>query len=284
MLDFGISKIADSGSESLTKTGMVMGTPAYMAPEQARGDKVDHRADIYAVGAILYRAVTGRTPVRRARSDGDADRGAGRGAAAARARVEPSDPEALELVIQRAMAKEPEDRYRTMAELDAELAAFDPTSLPPISVSGPAVSGKKPAAAPAAGSPDATARTVLAGDFAAPPATQTLARATREARLARPSIVVLTGFGWLLAMGALVDGIAAAIRWLGSGGDLNAAEVALTVLGAAALTLTPLVLWLRQLRARCGRARRSRCSSPSGCGAPCYSAPPRSAPRIWWSA
>ena len=88
---------------------------------------------------------------------------------------------------------------------------------------------------------------MLAGDFSAPPATQTIARATREARLARPTIVLLTGFGWLLAMGALVDGIAAAIRWLGAGDNLTLAEVALTVLGAAAVTLTPLILWLRQL-------------------------------------
>ncbi len=57
LLDFGVSKVGD-GSGSLT-AGNIIGTPAYMAPEQARAAEVDHRADVYALAAILYRAVTG---------------------------------------------------------------------------------------------------------------------------------------------------------------------------------------------------------------------------------
>ncbi|MEJ7601367.1 MAG: serine/threonine-protein kinase, partial [Kofleriaceae bacterium] len=56
ILDFGVSK--SGGTGTLTR-GHVVGTPAYMAPEQARGEDVDHRADVYSLAAILYRAVTG---------------------------------------------------------------------------------------------------------------------------------------------------------------------------------------------------------------------------------
>ncbi|MBM4364189.1 MAG: serine/threonine protein kinase, partial [Deltaproteobacteria bacterium] len=125
VLDFGISKIDDGGGgASLTRTGVVMGTPGYMAPEQARGAKVDHRVDVYGVGAMLYRALTGQLPF-----DGD-------DAAEVIARVltdhprrprdlAPEIPGALELVVQRAMEKNPADRHASMAELDDALAAFD---------------------------------------------------------------------------------------------------------------------------------------------------------------
>jgi len=64
VLDFGIAKMLDEVPErELTQAGQVVGTPTYMAPEQARGEKnVDGRADLYGVGAILYRMVTGQRP------------------------------------------------------------------------------------------------------------------------------------------------------------------------------------------------------------------------------
>ncbi len=124
VIDFGISKVVDaSGSPSLTKTGMIMGTPSYMAPEQARGDKVDHRVDVYATGAILYELVTGRRPF---------DRADPTATIMAVLLEEPERPcalngnvpESLEVVIQRAMAKSPSARYDSMSALDDDLAAF----------------------------------------------------------------------------------------------------------------------------------------------------------------
>jgi serine/threonine-protein kinase len=66
LLDFGIAKLTEVNEEKegrkLTKTGMLFGTPEYMSPEQARGEPVDHRVDVYAMGCILFQLVTGRVP------------------------------------------------------------------------------------------------------------------------------------------------------------------------------------------------------------------------------
>ena len=64
ILDFGIAKLMglDPNGPRLTRTGMIFGTPEYMAPEQAEGKEADHRVDIYAVGCIIYHLLTGQTP------------------------------------------------------------------------------------------------------------------------------------------------------------------------------------------------------------------------------
>lgn len=68
LLDFGIAKVEQAdgedgdGERKLTKTGMLFGTPEYMAPEQARGEKPDHRVDVYAMGCLLFQFITGTVP------------------------------------------------------------------------------------------------------------------------------------------------------------------------------------------------------------------------------
>lgn len=63
VVDFGIAKIASAtGETSLTKTGMSIGSPTYMSPEQAEGKSIDHRSDLYSLGVILYEMLTGRPP------------------------------------------------------------------------------------------------------------------------------------------------------------------------------------------------------------------------------
>jgi serine/threonine-protein kinase len=118
ILDFGVSKLA--GTTTVLTRGQVIGTPHYMSPEQANGEPVDHRADIYALGAVLYRVLTGRTPVE------------GRGhrallAAAVRRPLRPRvvapdiSPE-VEAVLACAMAQEPQARFQTVADLDRAMS------------------------------------------------------------------------------------------------------------------------------------------------------------------
>ncbi len=134
VLDFGISKMLKDKSTKLTRTGAVLGTPAYMAPEQARGGKIDARTDVYGLGATLYTALAGRSPYE------------GEDAATALSKLvsdeEPprlrsiasSVPPELELVVQRAMAKAPSDRYQTALEIDAALAAFEASRRPDVAL------------------------------------------------------------------------------------------------------------------------------------------------------
>ncbi|MBI4957819.1 MAG: serine/threonine protein kinase [Myxococcales bacterium] len=124
LLDFGISRLAHKTDSRLTQAGAIIGTPAYMSPEQACAKDVDLRADVYGVGAILYRALTGRAPFDPADPTATILAVATEDPPRPRA-VAPDVPEELELVVQRAMAKNASDRYASTDELDAALAPFD---------------------------------------------------------------------------------------------------------------------------------------------------------------
>ncbi len=124
VIDFGISKVIDARGSALTKTGMIMGTPSYMTPEQARGDKVDHRVDVYAAGAILYELCTGHRPFDREEPLATVTAVLTEAPVKAR-QLNPALSVEVEQVIERAMAKAPESRYQSMAALDEALAQLE---------------------------------------------------------------------------------------------------------------------------------------------------------------
>ena len=119
ILDFGLAKLA--GTSKLTKTRSTMGTVAYMSPEQARGDPVDSRADIWSLGVLLYETVTGRLPF-----SGDYEQ-----ALIYRILNEAPEPlppstgprtEELQRILRRCLEKDPTDRYQRASDLIADLS------------------------------------------------------------------------------------------------------------------------------------------------------------------
>jgi hypothetical protein len=118
LLDFGVAHLA--GDEPLTRTGDVVGTLAYMAPEQAAGERVDERADLYSLALVLYEALAGENPVR-APSPAATARRVGTVLPSLR-RYRRDLPAELCLAINQALAPRPEDRG-TLAELAEALQA-----------------------------------------------------------------------------------------------------------------------------------------------------------------
>lgn len=214
VLDFGLSRFEDS-TNTLTRTGMIMGTPSYMAPEQARGDKTDHRTDIYGVGAILYTLLTGRPPFDKssprltllAVTSEDPPRPRS---------IDPAIPEHLELAVQRAMAKDPADRFPDVASLKH---AVDPYA-DSIRVAVP----RRPMLSRAA-----------------------IDAETDDVRTARPRLLFMIALAVILLAVVLSMAVVAFGRltgWL----TFQPVELALLLLGALGTALTPGIILITRLR------------------------------------
>ncbi len=176
VLDFGIAKlVADQVGATPTQTGSLLGTPAYMSPEQARAQPLDARADLYAVGVMLYEGATGVLPFQATSLYDLLDMHVKAAPVSPRAHA-PAIPEAVEAVILRALAKEPGDRFASAAEMRrALLAAVD--ALPRSELVVPALA-RDTKTVPS----DPLAATVLTGaDVGPPPGVRDGARSGRRA-------------------------------------------------------------------------------------------------------
>ena len=121
IVDFGLAKL--SGQTMLTKSGSMVGTAAYMSPEQARGEQVDQRTDIWSLGVVLYEMLTGKRPFESDYEQALVYSILNQDPKPMR-ELRPEAPEAIEKICRRAMAKESKDRYQTASEFLADLESF----------------------------------------------------------------------------------------------------------------------------------------------------------------
>jgi len=234
LLDFGIAKLTevDEGGRKLTKTGMLFGTPEYMSPEQARGEQVDHRVDIYAMGCILFQLVSGRVPF-------EADNFMG---VLSLHLTEPPPqipdavfdrigaPRELAGVIDRALAKDKNQRWSSIDELANAVRTVCGDPLPATGGGSPT---RQRASVPApATTTQARQRTQWTGNLSVPAADDGAGAAGSRGKLG------LAIGGLLLAGGAVV---AIVLATGGKGGDApaTASDPGAGSAGSAALVVDP---------------------------------------------
>jgi tetratricopeptide (TPR) repeat protein len=118
LMDFGVARSVEEGD--LTRTGVLIGTPSYMSPEQGKGEKVDGRSDIYALGLVFYEFLTGRLPF-----ESDTPMGTLlkriQQPPPSPSKLEPAIPAPLAQIVVKCLQVDPADRYRTVQELQQDL-------------------------------------------------------------------------------------------------------------------------------------------------------------------
>lgn len=167
VMDFGIARAVSDTSATMTQTAAVIGTAQYLSPEQARGEVVDNRADIYATGCLLYELLVGRPPFL-----GDSPVSVAyqhvREIPAPPSSLDPEITPAMDAVTLKALAKAPADRYQTAKQMYDDIARIR-RGIAPMAPVGVAASGDREAdAATQVISPAAVAGTALAGTPVSP--------------------------------------------------------------------------------------------------------------------
>lgn len=172
VMDFGIARAVSDTSATMTQTAAVIGTAQYLSPEQARGEVVDNRADIYATGCLLYELLVGRPPFL-----GDSPVSVAyqhvREIPAPPSTLDPEITPAMDAVTLKALAKAPADRYQTAKQMYDDIARVR-QGMAPMAPMGAAAAGDQEAdaatqvIAPAAVSGTAAGTTALAGTPVSP--------------------------------------------------------------------------------------------------------------------
>jgi beta-lactam-binding protein with PASTA domain/tRNA A-37 threonylcarbamoyl transferase component Bud32 len=120
VMDFGIARAMNDAQATMTQTAQVIGTAQYLSPEQARGERVDARSDLYSTGCLMYELLTGRPPF-----TGDSPVAIAyqhvRENPIPPSRLDPSLPPWADSIVLKAMAKSPNDRYQSAAEMQADI-------------------------------------------------------------------------------------------------------------------------------------------------------------------
>ena len=119
--DFGLARVVHEAQ--LTQTNAVMGTPQYMSPEQARGESVDHRSDLFSLGCVMYAMCTGRSPFRAETPSGVIHRVC-EDSPRSISEVNPETPDWLVCIIDRLLAKKPEERFQSAAKVTEMLGQY----------------------------------------------------------------------------------------------------------------------------------------------------------------
>jgi serine/threonine protein kinase len=144
VLDFGIAKVVEEGrggiTRGLTMTNGLLGTVAYMAPEQARGGKIDARTDVYALGVVAYQTMTGSVPFTGNNPFMVLERHVNEQPRPPR-EIVPSIPQAVDEIILKCMAKRPEDRFQSMQEVAAALQSVSRLGVPRMGEPAPVLHG-----------------------------------------------------------------------------------------------------------------------------------------------
>jgi serine/threonine-protein kinase len=233
--DFGIARAVGS-DDSVTQTGLVMGTATYFSPEQAQGLGVDGRSDVYALGVVLYEMVTGRPPFSADTPVAIAYKHVSE-APVPPSEIEPRVPEALEAIILRAMAKQPGDRYPTSEDLYADLQRYSQGA--PVLAMGAGLGATEAVGLTQAVVPATTALLIGAGGAAAAtvaqPKTELVSPGGGQPQLPKRRWIAWTLIGLLLlaALILLVYGGGRALGYFGSDTYIHMPDVHDKTLAAA---------------------------------------------------